>query len=32
MNSYESLSTTDKRRFYFLIGEQCLNFQNVMQS
>ena len=31
MNSYESLSTTEKRRFYFLIAEQCLQFQNVMQ-
>lgn len=31
MNSYEALSVTEKRRFYFLIGEQCLHFQNVMQ-
>jgi hypothetical protein len=31
MNSFESLSTTEKRRFYFLIAEQCLHFQNVLQ-
>lgn len=32
MNSYEALPTTDRRRFYFLIGVAYLHFQNDIPS